>query len=39
MANIHAIRHDTLTLGEWKKARQAEYLRMEKELEDKKAKK
>ena len=39
MANIHAMRNDTLTLGEWKKARQAEQERMEKELEDKKAKK
>ena len=34
MANIHAIRNDTLTLGEWKKAREEEVERMRKEKEE-----
>lgn len=36
MANIQAIREDTLTLGEWKKARQAERDRMDEEAKKKK---
>lgn len=36
MANIHAERYDTLTLGEWKKARQAERDRMDEEAKKKK---
>ena len=36
MANISAIRNDTLTLGEWKKARQAERDRMDEESKKKK---
>jgi hypothetical protein len=36
MANIYAMRHDTLTLGEWKKARAKEAERMKKEKEGKK---
>ena len=31
MANIHSIRNDTLTLGEWKKAREEEAQRLKKE--------
>ena len=34
MANIHAVRNDTLTLGEWKKAREEEAERMRKEKEE-----
>ena len=34
MANIHAVRNDTLTLGEWKKAREEEVERMRKEKEE-----
>ncbi len=36
MANISAMRHDTLTLGKWKKARQAEQDRMDEEAKKKK---
>ena len=35
MANIHAMRHDTLTLGEWKKARAAEAERMKQKAKGK----
>ncbi len=38
MANISAMRHDTLTLGEWKKARDAEVQRAKKEKEKEKQK-
>ena len=36
MANIDAMRNDTLTLREWKKARQAEWDRMDEETKKKK---
>mgnify|MGYP001442873412 CR=1 FL=1 len=36
MANIQAMRNDTLTLGEWKKAREEEAERMRKEEDEKK---
>ena len=36
MANISAMRNDTLTLGEWKKAREEEEERMRKEEEEEK---
>ena len=36
MANINAMRNDTLTLGEWRKARQAEQDRMDEEAKKKK---
>ena len=36
MANINAMRNDTLTLGEWKKAREEEEERMRKEEEEEK---
>jgi len=39
MANIDAMRNDTLTLGEWKKARQAERDRMDRESKKKKKEK
>tara|TARA_Y100001947_G_C10119749_1_gene210771 strand:- start:26 stop:133 length:108 start_codon:yes stop_codon:yes gene_type:complete len=35
MANINAMRNDTLTLGEWKKAREEEEERMKKEEDEK----
>ena len=35
MANIQAMREDTLTLGEWKKARQAERDRFDEETKKK----
>jgi len=34
MANISAMRNDTLTLGEWKKAREEEVERIRKEKEE-----
>ena len=36
MTNISAMRNDTLTLGEWKKARAAEAERVKKKEEGKK---
>ena len=36
MANIYEVPHDTLTLGEWKKARAKEAERMKKEKAGKK---
>tara|TARA_Y100001949_G_C15878036_1_gene282526 strand:+ start:606 stop:716 length:111 start_codon:yes stop_codon:yes gene_type:complete len=36
VANISAMRNDTLTLGEWKKAREEEEERMRKEEEEEK---
>lgn len=35
MANIRAMRNDTLTLGEWKKAREEEAERLKKEEAEK----
>jgi hypothetical protein len=34
MGNIQAMRYDTLTLGEWRKAREEEEERMKKEKEE-----
>jgi hypothetical protein len=39
MANIQALQNDTLTLNEWKKARQIERDRMDLEIKKKKEEK